>query len=184
MKRTVAAVNTPYPKRARGFSRIKLDFDPKLNEMLAETENELETECLNITNRLRQETLGKTLELRKTNLTGITEDTKRRSVQMCKELFTNKMDVDTRTTQHNSIVAMSRVHSNERYKRLIETMCTLNTVNDIEDNLVHQMNVISEECRASANVIEQARADGVAKLEIWKHTYIQFRDIRSCTDSS
>lgn len=172
MKRELST-GLPEPKRTR------LEYDPKLNELMSLTTNELETECMNITRKLHDDIPGTTLALINENAVQTLEAAKQRSVQMCREIYFQKIRIDTDSQKHCTLAHVSQTHTSDQYAQLVSSMWTLQTTDAIEENLIRQMNIISEECRIDANIIDQARADGKAKMSMWRHIYMQLKAVRT-----
>lgn len=172
MKRELST-SLPEAKRAR------IEYNPKLNELMSLTTNELETECTNITRKLRDDIPGTTLALLNENAVQTLEAAKQRAVHMCRDIYFKKLRIDTDSKKHCTLTRVSQTHTGEQYAQMVSSMWTIQTTDAIEDNLIRQMNIISEECRLDANIIDQARTDGKAKMSMWRHIYMQLKAVRT-----
>jgi hypothetical protein len=158
--------------------KIRLTYDSRVNDVLSRSENELEAECNKIIKDVESDITKVSSSLTRKNNTITEEATKNRANQMCMCILNRKSEVDERTSNFNTIAAENRSRVDSLFRNLVSGMCELTTTQEVEDNLIRQLNLLSEECRMSADLINQARADGLSKMNMWKHMYVQLSSIR------
>ena len=155
--------DAPTPKRAKIMTRVKLEYDPKLNESLCDTKS---LDCFKITRNSQSEA----------NKTGVIQFSKLDEyTQTCMRVYMKKSSMDAKLVTKHNVIGLSRAHTSERHKQLVFDMFSLKTAQDLEDNLIHQMNALSDECQQSVELINQIRLDGKEKLKLWRQMYLQLK---------
>ena len=152
----------------------------KLSELhqLLSAENELEEVCSTMTRAIPVDSSTMSKHLTHTNANLTIACVKQQAVQMSMHILTEDSKINERALRYTKISNANQMNVHERYRNLVSSMHALNTTDDMEVCLMAQMSAITDECRLAANAIAQTRANGLAKMNMWKHVQQQVVRIR------
>jgi hypothetical protein len=166
-----------FPSDLTPNKRLKLHNDPKLAHMFAPAPNEIDAK-FRVSAKHAQADISKvSRELTQQNTLITVEATKQRAVQMSKNIGQRKYDLDTRELKCMQDATSKHISLGIRYRDMVSCMRASHTNQDLKETLTHQLNILTAECQISADLITQLRAAGLAKLNMWRHLYLQFQNI-------
>lgn len=165
------------PSELTPNKRLKVHNDPKLSHMFAVDPNAIDAKSMVGVKDAQADISRVSRELTQQNTLITVEATKQRAVQMSKNIFQRKYDLDARSLKSMQDASSRHMSLGIRYRDMVSCMRASHTNQDLKETLTHQLNILTAECQISADLITQLRAVGMAKLNMWRHLYLQFQNI-------